>query len=63
MAVVDVALKLPKVGVDVAVTRPVELVERRELRASAGKLNAPEIVDEAVEKKPLRKPRVVEVAL
>lgn len=60
VAVVDVALKLPKVGVEVAVTAPDELVDRSELRATAGRLRAPDIVELAVEKKPLR-PSTVEV--
>ena len=62
VAVVDVALKLPKVGVLVPMTTPLPFVERREFRATDGRLNCPEMVEEAVEKKPER-PRIVEVEL
>jgi hypothetical protein len=37
VAEVDVALKLPKVGVEVATTNPDELTERSELTATDGK--------------------------
>lgn len=50
VAVVDVALKFPNVGVDVAVTTPDEFVERREFTATPPSVNAPvfEIEDVAV---------------
>ena len=63
VAVVEVALSAAKVGVDVATRVPVESVERRELRARAGRWRGPLKVDEAVENNPLSKPRVVEVEL
>ena len=40
-ATVDVALKFPKVGVEVAVMTPEELVERRELTAGPFRVSEP----------------------
>ncbi len=48
MAVVDVALNAPKVGVEVAVISPEELVERRELMAVLPRVKAPALSKEDV---------------
>ena len=63
LSVVEVALKLPKVGVEVAVMMPEEFVERSELTATDESVREPEIVELAVEKKPFRRPMIVEVEL
>ena len=41
VAEVDVALKFPNVGVDVATTTPLELVDKRELTATPPRVRAP----------------------
>ena len=55
------AQMLLTVIVEVATTTPDALVERIEFIATDGRLSAPDIVEEAVERNPLRNPRVVDV--
>ena len=48
---------------EVAVTMPEELVERSEFTATDERVRGPEMVELAVEKKPFRRPMIVEVEL
>jgi hypothetical protein len=63
VAVVDVAIKFPNVGVEVATTTPLEFVERIELTATLGRFRAPENVDDAVLNSPPVNPITVDVEL